>query len=104
MGRSGGNLRVVAATLIAALLLPAIASAQESEPAEATNRWAHYALVGLDVVIVRPIGCVIVVVGAVALVPVSLITWAAGGDVNAAAEVFVVVPTQDLVKRPLGSF
>ena len=103
-GMASGRLRVVGATLVAALLISSVASAQEEEVTSATNPWAHYALVGLDLAIVRPVGCVIVVVGAVVLAPVALVTWATGGNVNAAAEVFVVIPTQDLVKRPLGEF
>jgi hypothetical protein len=101
--RTRWSVRVVVATLLAGLVIPTAAFADEGG-GPVTNPWAHYALVGVDAVIVRPVGCVVVIVGAIVLVPVALITWISGGDVDPAVEVFVSVPAQDLLKRPLGRF
>ena len=100
--RARQRLRVAAVTLIAGLLLSGNAYAQEQRvESESVNP----AAAGFDVVIVRPLGLVTLAVGAVAFVPVALITAANGKDsLQAALEIFVTGPAHHVFQRPLGDF
>ena len=101
--RTRQSLRAAAVTLIAALLLPGNAYAQEQQPVESKS--VNPAVAGFDVVILRPLGLVTLAVGAVAFVPVALLTAANGKDsLQAALEIFVTNPAQNVFQRPLGDF
>jgi hypothetical protein len=61
--------------------------------------------IGLDVLIVRPLGAIAVVVGAAFFLPVALVTSPNGKDaIGHAWETFVVVPSDSTFNRPLGEF
>jgi hypothetical protein len=61
--------------------------------------------VGVDLVIVRPLGLVATVVGAVLFVPVAVVSAPNGRDgLQHAWEVFVGVPAGHVFRRPLGDF
>ncbi len=94
--------------LMAAVLLPADARAQaDSKPPSSSSQGAaqHGAVVAFDVLIVRPLGFVKTAVGALAFVPVALVTAPNGWDgVQTAQEIFIEVPGKDLFQRPLGDF
>jgi hypothetical protein len=102
-GRARQSLRAAAATLIAGLLLPGNAYAEEQQPVEAES--VNLAAAGFDAVILRPLGLVVLVIGAVAFPSVALLTAANGKDgLQAALEVFVTGPAQNVFQRPLGDF
>jgi hypothetical protein len=103
------------APLIAALLLPASTFAQapyESEEPKASataekvgSSPSDYAAIGFDAVILRPLGTVAVLVGAVAFIPAALITAPNGRDsIETAWKSFVADPARDAFQRPLGDF
>ena len=91
------SLRAAAATLVAALLLPAQAQAWPEVP--------HPVAAGIDLVIMRPLGLVAAVVGAVLFVPVAVISAPQGRDgIEEAWELLVSEPAKDVYERPLGDF
>ncbi len=116
----------VVMSLVAGVLLPAHAFAQggygsgstpspqqtqplpeEPEPARAEARPArpNPALIALDLVILRPLGFVVVTIGAVLFLPVALITAPMGRDsIETAMESFITVPANEVFRRPLGEF
>jgi hypothetical protein len=96
-------LRSIAATLAVGLLLPCSGYAEATE--STSSDWQHYSLVTFDVVVVRPLGAVATVVGAVFVVPVALVTWPTGrATIDGAVERFVMVPARSVFERPLGEF
>jgi len=99
--RSKSNLRFVAATVIAGLLLPASAYAR-SDGSNSTP-WQDHAVAGFDAVILRPLGVVAIVIGAVYVIPVAAMTWPSGREkIDVAVERFVTIPTNYVFTRPLG--
>jgi hypothetical protein len=101
--RASQSLRAAAVTLVAGLLLPGNAYAQDPQPVE--TGYAEYAAAGFDVVIVRPLGLVALAIGAVVFVPAAVITAPNGKDsLRAALEVFVTGPAHHVFQRPLGDF
>ena len=104
--RTRSILRAAVVTLFAALLLPVNACAQtaHTQTEQAIDSPSpHPAAVGFDVVILRPLALAALVVGAVAFVPVALLTAPNGRDsVEAAMEIFVTGPAHDVFRRPLG--
>ena len=97
------SLRVLAATLIAALLVPSHAGAQDDE--DAASKAQDYAAKGFDAVIIRPLALSAVVVGAAFFVPAAIIS-APGGltPIREAWEQFVMGPVNFVFVRPLGDF
>jgi hypothetical protein len=90
-------------TLITGILLTGNAYAQEQQSAGSTP--VDPVAAGFDVVIVRPLGLVVLAIGAVAFVPAALITAASGKDsLEAALEIFVTGPAHHVFQRPLGDF
>jgi hypothetical protein len=101
--RARQSLRAAAVTLIAGLLLPGNAYAQEQQ--QVKSEPVNPVAAGFDVVIVRPLGLAALAVGVVAFVPVAVITAANGKDsLQAALEIFVTNPAHHVFKRPLGDF
>lgn len=101
--RARQSLRAAALTLIAALLLPGNAYAQEPQLVKSGS--VNPAVAGFDVVIVRPLGLAALAVGAVFFLPVALVTAANGKDsLQTALEIFVTGPAQNVFQRPLGDF
>jgi len=101
--RSRAILRAFAATLIAALLLPASAYAEAG--GSAPSRWQDHASAGFDGVILRPLGLIVLAFGTAFVVPVALFTWPNGREtIDEAIERFVRVPAHDVFERPLGDF
>jgi hypothetical protein len=104
MGRTArASLRVLTATLIAALLVPAHAGAQDRD--DAASKAQEYATKGFDAVIIRPLALSAVVVGAAFFVPAAIIS-APGGltPIREAWEHFVLAPVNFVFRRPLGEF
>ena len=96
-------MRAVAATLLAALLLPAQALAQAA--GEPTETPPGVVVMGLDLVLTRPLGLCAVLVGAVLFVPTAIVTAPMGRDgLEEAWELLVTVPTSSVFQRPLGEF
>ena len=80
---------------------------EDPEPtlAEARPRRPNPALMGFDLLIVRPLGFVAAAVGLVLFLPAALITAPMGRDsIQAAKETFITVPSNAVFKRPLGEF
>jgi len=97
--RAGTRAAVV--TLIAGLLLPANAQAQE----EVETRSPNTGLVVFDVMVLRPLGLVALAVGAGAFVPAALLTAPNGREgIETALGIFVTGPANHLLHRPLGDF
>ena len=96
------------ATLVAILLLPLQARAQQPqegaiEPDESTV--ANVFAAAVDLVVVRPLGLGAVVVGSVSFLPVALISAPQGREgLRQAWEIFVAAPVQSVFQRPLGDF
>jgi hypothetical protein len=85
------------AALCAVLLAPSAAQAQLAA------RAGRALAAGVDVVIVRPLGFVALVVGAVAFVPVALIAAPQGRDgFEQAWEQLVEGPAEHVFVRPIG--
>ncbi len=84
--------RALAALIIAAISVPAFAAAEDSP-----NDWA---MAG-DVLVARPFGMVLTLVGS-ALFVVSLPFTALGGNVKEAADTLVVGPAKETFVRCLG--
>ena len=106
-------MRVLLATLIAGLLLPAHGLAvgpDEAEPqktdyAAVGRRVGHGFAVGFDAVIVRPLAVCATILGSVLFVPVFLISAAGGAEArDEALELFVLLPAKSVYERPLGEF
>jgi len=102
-------MRAVIATLIAALLLPVSAYAGDGDlqpvAATAPNRIVTGMVATFDVVILRPLGLVVMAVGAAAFVPAAFLTAPMGMEgIRNASEVFVKEPTKQVFQRPLGDF
>jgi len=101
--RARPGLRAAAATLVAALLLPGSAYAQEPEPFE--SGFVKYAAASFDVLILRPFGLAALAVGTAAFIPAALLTVPNGKDgLRAASELFVLGPAENVFQRPLGDF
>jgi hypothetical protein len=101
--RVGSSLRAAVVTLIAGLLLPANAYAQAQE--QVARPPPNPAAVGLDVVILRPLGLLATAVGAVLFVPAAFLTAPNGLDgINTALKLFVTEPAKSVFQRPLGEF
>lgn len=105
--RSGGRAAVV--TLVFGLLLPANAHAQAQAPEPVEPQSSNLVVAGLeagfDLVVLRPLGLVAIAVGAVAFVPVALVTAPNGRDgFQSALEVLVFTPAKSVFQRPLGDF
>ena len=98
--RARSILRASAATLAAVLLLPVgpvRAASDSSAP--------HPGAMVFDVMVLRPLGFSVFVVGAVLFLPAALLTAPAGRDsVETALEIFVTAPANDVFQRPLGDF
>jgi hypothetical protein len=93
----------LAATLIAALLLPMRASAQPA--GDVSPPPPDYAAAAFDAAIVRPIGLSVVVLGAVWFVPAAILASPGGRPaIREAWERFVLVPGRYVFVRPLGAF
>ena len=111
--RTRSILRAALVTLIASLLLPVGAYAETAqihaqtytaEPAT-KSRSPNIAAAIFDVVIIRPLQLGVLMVGAVAFVPVAAMTAANGRDsFDEALEMFVTSPMHDVFQRPLGDF
>jgi len=98
------SLRGLAATLIAALALPAPAVAQSVDD-DASRDASDYAAAAFDAAIVRPLALSVVVVGAVFFVPAAIISSPGGlTPIREAWDQFVVAPTRFVFTRPLGQF
>ena len=105
--RMRASARAAVMTLIAVLLLPASAHAQAPEEVEArsSNLAAVVGLATFDVVILRPLGLIVLAVGATASVPVTLVTAPNGWDgIKTALNIFVIGPWKHVFRRPLGDF
>jgi hypothetical protein len=97
------GLRRLAATLIAALLVPAHAGAQAGE--DAASKAQDYAAKGFDAVIIRPLSLAAVVVGAALFVPAAIVSSPGGlSPIREAWEQFVLAPVNFVFTRPLGEF
>jgi multisubunit Na+/H+ antiporter MnhG subunit len=105
-GRLRASLRSIAATLAVALLLPGAGYAENAEATESTSAgWQHHTLAVFDAVVVRPLGVVAIVVGAVFVIPVAVVTWPTGREtIDRATERFVKVQARSVFERPLGDF
>ncbi len=58
-----------------------------------------------DVVLLRPLGLLRLVIGAAFFVPAAVVASPGGFDsIEEALELFVLVPAEDLLERPLGDF
>lgn len=102
--RSKKGLRVGVATLVAALLLPAGAMGAETGT-DVKAASVEIAAKSFDAVLLRPLGFVAFLVGAVAFVPAALISAPGGRDsFDAALEMFVTTPAEEVFQRPLGDF
>ena len=88
--------------IAACLLLPTAGYAADAQPAE--SRPQDYVVAGFDAVILRPLGFVVVVVGAAFVIPVALFTWPTSDTTDAAVERFVKEPAHSVFERPLGEF
>lgn len=98
--RAAGTVAIVA--LIAALAAPQTAQAQSS-PSSSSAPGAM--AVGFDAVVLRPLGFVAMVVGAILFVPTALITATNGRDgINDARAVFITPLVEEVFERPLGDF
>lgn len=100
-------MRAAIVTLIAALLVPTAALADELEPLQAPRpNPIVTGLVGaFDVVILRPLGLVSVAVGAAAFVPAAFLASPMGREGwGGALEHFVVEPGRNVFLRPIGDF
>jgi hypothetical protein len=87
---------------MACLLLSAQVRAEEQPQAGAVARIANAAF---DLVILRPVGLVVVAVGAAAFVPVVILSSPGGRDsIKEAADRFVIGPGKYVFVRPLGEF
>ena len=96
-------MRSIAATLAVGLLLPGTGYAEDTE--STSSGWQHYSLATFDAVLVRPLGAVAMVVGAVFVVPVAVVTWPTGrATIDRAVERFVMVQARSVFERPLGEF
>jgi len=84
--------RALTALIVAAISLPAFAASEESP-----NDWA---MAG-DVLVARPFGMVLTLVGS-ALFVVSLPFTALGGNVKQAADTLVIGPAKETFVRCLG--
>ncbi|MEE8166125.1 MAG: hypothetical protein V3T64_11190 [Myxococcota bacterium] len=63
------------------------------------------ASVVFDVVLLRPLGLLRLVIGAAFFVPAAVVASPGGFDsIEEALELFVLVPAEDLLERPLGDF
>jgi hypothetical protein len=102
-GRLRASLRCIAATLAVGLLLPGSGYAEATE--STSSGWQHYSLATLDALVVRPLGIVATVVGAVFVVPVAVFTWPTGrATIDRAVERFFMVQARSTFERPLGEF
>ncbi len=91
--------------LIAALLLSVPGQAQSPGGSDTSPPPPDYAANTFDVVVLRPLGFVGAIVGAVLFVPVAVLTAPGGRDtIEEALEMFVLVPGKFVFTRPLGSF
>jgi len=100
-------MRAAIVTLIAALLLPAAALADDLPPLEAPHQNPIVTgLVGaFDLVILRPLGLVSVAVGAAAFVPTAFLASPMGLEGwDGALQHFVVEPGKNVFLRPIGDF
>lgn len=97
----GSSLRGAAVTLIAGLLLSANAYARAEEASERPP--PNPIVVGLDLVLLRPLGLVAMAVGAGLFVPAALLTAPNGLDgIETALKFFVTEPAHSVFQRPLG--
>jgi len=103
--RFPSRLKALAATLAlvlaTTLLLPGTGYAQAAN----TNMsdLQHGAVVAFDAVVLRPLGFVALVTGALFIIPVAALTWPGGrGTLDDAVERFVTDPAKDLFEKPLG--
>jgi len=95
------NLRTRAAviTAIAALLLPATSHAQAEIP-EATPHWG---VKTFDAAVLRPMGCLALIVGVGIFIPAAALVAPSGKDnLETALDYFVLEPYRDTFERPLG--
>ena len=127
--RTSSSLRAAVVTLVAGFVLPASAEpqtetqtepetqaepqtqseTQTQEPLEAASQESLGAPAPsttakvLDALILRPLGLVVVPVGAAAFIPVALLTAPNGMEsVKSALELFVTGPANYVFQRPLG--
>jgi len=97
-------MRAAIATLLAALLVPTAALADDLQPAQ-QNPIVTGLVDAFDVVILRPLGLVVLAVGAAAFVPAAFLSAPTGRDGwDHALEHFVLEPTKNVFQRPLGDF
>lgn len=108
------RLRALALAMIAGVLLPTSALAEESKPdataaAEEVEReqaaGPNPAVMAFDVVVLRPLGLVVMAVGAGAFVPAAILSAPGGREpVETALQHFVIEPYNAVFVRPLGRF
>jgi len=95
------KLRIAAASLIAAFLLPASAEAQS----DWRDTTARVGVRSYDVLILRPLHIAATVVGFGFFVPAALLSAPGGKDnIVQAWEMLVQTPGEAAFKRPLGEF
>jgi hypothetical protein len=103
--RNRRSLSSICAILIAALSLPALASAQTQPGSDTVPPPPDYAAQAFDAVILRPLGFTAVIVGAAFFVPAAILTSPGGKDtIEEAMELLVIVPGEWVFTRPLGDF
>jgi hypothetical protein len=111
------SLRVTALVMIALLVCPLAAVANENADDQGTAEASvadtaaeaptgpNPAVMAFDAIILRPLGFVVLVVGVGAFVPAAIITAPGGLEpIEHALEIFVVEPGKDVFVRPLGRF
>ncbi len=99
--RRAAGVRVACALLVAALVAPAAATAQERRAGGALRAFN----VTWDVVMVRPWAALALVAGGILFVPAAALSAPNGRDtIIEAWERFVIGPGEHLWGRPLGEF
>jgi len=78
--------------------------AGSAEAAEAKPfHWTRPIAVGLDALVLRPIGVVHVLAGIVLFVPIGAVAWVGGRqNFEDAYEAFINTPAEFALRRPLG--
>lgn len=94
-------LRLMAASLLVAFILPGAAGAQSAEPSTTSKVVAGT----FDVLLLRPLQTVATLIGFGFFVPAAVMTSPGGMDsISDAWEVFVVPSGRDAFLRPIGDF